>query len=335
LRRELTKGPLFSVVIATYNRAGLLPRAITSVLSQTYQNFELIVVDDCSTDNTEEVVGAFKKDGRIIYHRLIENKGPSAARNKGLDLAKGDYIAFLDSDDELLPGALETAVSKFAELSPQGVGVIWFDDIDSVTGSVTGRGISKDGYMSYEDHLCDRIQGDFWVVLGRTALDGLRFDERTWDERLLWLRLYRRAKVFHVAKGLYLVHREHHTTVSTDFRVALKHKEKFLWSKRVLLTEYGQELKSLCPTVYGRSLTVLGFYLILNDEKSGGRRALFESLKFCFSLSALALAFLSYVLSESQIAFLYTKYKDVTYHLRRPRWLMWSMLVEKKMWAKK
>ena len=84
MREELTKRPLFSVITATYNRARLLPRAIESVLNQTHQNFELIAVDDGSSDNTEELVKSFqKKDERIIFYKFKENKGLSAVWNKG------------------------------------------------------------------------------------------------------------------------------------------------------------------------------------------------------------------------------------------------------------
>ena len=88
---------LVSVIIPTYNRAHLIRRSVQSVLNQTYKNLELIVVDDGSTDNTKEVIESID-DKRIVYIKQ-ENQGASAARNTGIDLAKGKYIAFQDSDD--------------------------------------------------------------------------------------------------------------------------------------------------------------------------------------------------------------------------------------------
>jgi len=115
--------PKISVISPTYNRAHLITRAVHSVLNQTYQDFEYIVVDDASTDNTEEVIKGFK-DERIKYIKHEKNRGPSAARNTGIKAAKGEYIGFLDSDDEWLPEQAEKQVSKFLE-SPDNVGVIY------------------------------------------------------------------------------------------------------------------------------------------------------------------------------------------------------------------
>ena len=88
---------MISVVLPSYNRAHILPRAIESILGQTYKDIELIIVDDGSSDNTAEVVGSFS-DSRIVYVRQ-ENAGACAARNNGIAHARGDYIAFQDSDD--------------------------------------------------------------------------------------------------------------------------------------------------------------------------------------------------------------------------------------------
>jgi len=101
-----------SVIIPTYNRADLVGRAIQSVLNQTYQDFELIVVDDGSIDNTEEVVRNFK-DARIHYIRHKENRGAPFARNYGAKIANGEYISLLDSDDYYLPNKLTVQIEAF------------------------------------------------------------------------------------------------------------------------------------------------------------------------------------------------------------------------------
>ena len=106
--------PLVSVVVPTYNRASLLPRAISSALGQSFEDLELIVVDDGSTDSTGEVVGAFG-DPRIRLIRLPTNAGLSGAQNAGLRAARGEWVAFLDSDDEWLPTKLEQQLVRLRE----------------------------------------------------------------------------------------------------------------------------------------------------------------------------------------------------------------------------
>jgi glycosyltransferase involved in cell wall biosynthesis len=105
-----TGTPTVSVVIPTYNRGWILKEAIDSVLSQDCDCFELIVVDDGSTDNTQEILSSYRDRIKVIRQ---ENKGVSAARNKGIDSSSGTYIAFLDSDDLWLPGKLETQLEFF------------------------------------------------------------------------------------------------------------------------------------------------------------------------------------------------------------------------------
>lgn len=117
--------PKVSVILPTYNRAASIDRAIESVLNQTYRDFELIIVDDGSTDDTEEVVKRFSDD-RVHYTRHQVNRGASAARNIGLEMAKGELIAFQDSDDEWLSHKLQRQVEIFDTASYE-VGVVYGD----------------------------------------------------------------------------------------------------------------------------------------------------------------------------------------------------------------
>ena len=111
--------PFFSVVIPVYNRASLLAQALRSVLAQSDQDFEIIVVDDGSTDDPVRVVDALS-DLRIVIIRQ-DNRGGGAARNTGIDRARGRFVAFLDSDDEYLPHHL-AAMRRLLEHAPNTVG---------------------------------------------------------------------------------------------------------------------------------------------------------------------------------------------------------------------
>ena len=114
LESERGKVPSISVVIATYNRASLLPETLDAVLAQRFRDFELIVVDDGSTDETQQVLKPYGDRVRYFYQ---ENSGPSAARNLGVRHARGEWIAIQDSDDLSAPDHLESLFA-FAENNP-------------------------------------------------------------------------------------------------------------------------------------------------------------------------------------------------------------------------
>ena len=132
---------LVSVIIPTYNRAHLCKKAVESALSQTYQNIEVIVVDDGSTDNTRDVVSYL--DSRVRYLSQ-KNSGVSAARNMGMQSARGEFIALLDSDDTWLPWKLQLQLNVLRALP--SAGMVW---TDLIAVHETGREL----YASYLTHL--------------------------------------------------------------------------------------------------------------------------------------------------------------------------------------
>ena len=184
--------PCVSVIIPAYNRAHVLPRAITSVLNQTFTDYEIIVVDDASTDDTGTV--AQNTDGplRVICHEL--NRGPAAARNTGIRAARGAYVAFLDSDDEWLPGKLARQIGLL-----EGLGT-------SYNACCSGRilthpvlGYSWERHLPAEEHWtryllingCDLSPGSTLVARRRVFEHTGLFDENLpryedWD----WLLRY-------------------------------------------------------------------------------------------------------------------------------------------------
>jgi glycosyltransferase involved in cell wall biosynthesis len=120
-----TVNPTVTIVIPTYNRASQLGRSISSVLGQTYGDFELIIVDDASTDNTAEIIGTLG-DKRVKYIRREQNGGAAAARNTGIRAATGELVGFNDSDDEWCTEKLQRQMETFQEL-PSDVGVVYCD----------------------------------------------------------------------------------------------------------------------------------------------------------------------------------------------------------------
>ena len=140
-----------SVIIPTYNRGHLIARTIDCVLQQTYPHCHVVLVDDGSTDSTASVVSQrYGNEPRVRYFRQ-ENRGVSAARNRALAEAKGDYIAFLDSDDVWRPWKLEVQVACLERLRREGVGMLWSDmDIVDDAGTVILPNANRASYGAYK-----------------------------------------------------------------------------------------------------------------------------------------------------------------------------------------
>jgi glycosyltransferase involved in cell wall biosynthesis len=121
---SIDKSPLVSVLITSYNREKYIAEAIESVLNSTFTDYELIIVDDCSTDNTLQVANVYaSKDARIKLYRNERNVGQFGNRNKAIELASGKYIKFLDSDDTIAPIGLETMVNAMVNFPDAVIGV--------------------------------------------------------------------------------------------------------------------------------------------------------------------------------------------------------------------
>lgn len=144
---------LVSIIMPSYNTAKFISETIYSVLTQTYTNWELIIVDDCSTDNTDEVAKPFLSDERIKYIKNEKNSGAAISRNRALCEAKGKWIAFLDSDDLWLPEKLEKQIA-FMEKNDYRFSYTNYIEIDETANpngrSVTGpKKVTRHGMYNY------------------------------------------------------------------------------------------------------------------------------------------------------------------------------------------
>jgi len=231
------KNPTVSVIIPTYNRANLIGRAIQSVLNQTYKDFELIIVDDGSTDNTKEVIKEFqKKDKKINYIRHEKNKGGSAARNTGIKLARGAYIAFLDSDDEWLPEKLERQIKAFEESGSQ-VGVIYTEFAVVSTNGKSMRERNKNlryqglrGSILEELLISNCVGTTSTVMVKRECFKEVGgFDEALWScqDWDLWLRLAKVYQFKYIPSFLVNVY-VHGNQITTDVDAGAKGLERLL-----------------------------------------------------------------------------------------------------------
>jgi glycosyltransferase involved in cell wall biosynthesis len=195
--------PTVSVIIPTYNRASMVKEAIQSVLGQTYSDYEIIAVDDGSTDNTREIVNAFS-DKKIRYV-FQENRGRSNARNHAINIAWGRYIAFLDSDDLFMPIKLERQVA-FMENNPD----ILLSHTSYLRINNGGEYIEevKSGTFSGKVYLdmVRRCPIATPTVMVRTAALGenIRFEEgiHIGEDIILWAQLARLSKILGIDEPL-------------------------------------------------------------------------------------------------------------------------------------
>ena len=173
--------PKVSVVILTYQREKILPQAIESILAQSYKDFELIIINDGSTDQTDEVIKKYK-DKRIRYYKNDRNRGVAYSRNRAADLAKGEYVMIMDDDDKSLPERMEKQVS-YLDKNPQitavagqivglpripenhddiAVGLIQYNNFGNAN-IMYRRDFAKNRKIRYDEHLRASEDWDFWI----------------------------------------------------------------------------------------------------------------------------------------------------------------------------
>lgn len=186
---------LVSIIMPSYNTAGFIAETIRSVIAQTYENWELIIVDDCSTDNTDAVVAEFLADTRIRYIKNEQNSGAAISRNRALREARGRWIAFLDSDDLWLPEKLEKQIAFMKE---KGYAFSYTDyaEIDESSHSngriVTGpRRITKHRMYDYCWLGCLTVMYDAKVV-GLIQIADIRKN----NDYAMWLKVCKKAECY-------------------------------------------------------------------------------------------------------------------------------------------
>ncbi|MCC7303037.1 MAG: glycosyltransferase [Bacteroidia bacterium] len=169
--------PFFTVIIPTYNRAVRLKLAIESVLQQSFGDWELLIIDDGSTDDTRETVLRYE-DSRIKYH-WQENKERSSARNKGIDLSTGQYICFLDSDDTYAPNHLEVLHSVIRQTGGELLRVYAIFNKEKSGDKIRQEIPSRESGLlaDAETHFVNVVCNPSALCVRREIVDKVRFDE--------------------------------------------------------------------------------------------------------------------------------------------------------------
>ena len=182
---------LVSVITPAYNSGFYLADAIRSVLAQSYSNWEMLIVDDYSADNTADVARSFT-DSRIRYLRNEQNRGSAFSRNRALQEAQGRYIAFLDADDMWLPDKLE---KQLAYMQSAGCAFCYSNySIINQAGKHIGKDIICPNSMTYSAYLKDTAIGCLTVIIDRKLTGDFRFPSiRTSQDMALWLSLLKQG----------------------------------------------------------------------------------------------------------------------------------------------
>ncbi len=271
-----------SIVTAMYDRAGLIGRAIESVLAQDYDDFELVVVDDGSTDGSADVVRRYP-DPRVRLIRYELNRGVSPARNSGVDASRGEWILVLDSDDELLPGAL-TTIAQWARRAP--------DDVDRLAFMfrLDGGGLSPDPPLSdavwgYEDYVrwlaqVNPARSDFSNCIRRRTFETLRFPEDRSSEALYHLDFARRFRTRTLPDVVALVHSDA-TNRADDVSICrlLACAPDNAHARRLLLARHEAALRRFAPERLRTELRVAAIFQFLARERVAGTRYVLRLLR--------------------------------------------------------
>ncbi|BBO68396.1 hypothetical protein DSCA_23260 [Desulfosarcina alkanivorans] len=205
-----------SIILTAYNRAHTVGRAIDSVLSQTYQDLELIVVDDGSSDNTQSKLELYQDERiRIISHS--ENRGVTEAKNTGLDQIRGTWFTFLDSDDEMVPEALERMISVPDQVDEK-INAITCNCFDTSTGEFSGKGLNANQFLSSVD-VARKCTGEFWGLTKTELLGVDRFNEKLPGfEDTLWFKINERACRYYLHEGLRIYHTEGEDMITKNLK---------------------------------------------------------------------------------------------------------------------
>ncbi len=295
---DLTENPKVSVVIPTFNCARYLSEAIESVLDQDYRSAEIVVVDDGSTDDTELAVGKYIENGSITYIRQ-ENRGPGAARNRGLAASRGEYIAFLDADDAMMSESLrerQALLDLFPEIAFVFADFAVEDDTSTTLSFLQSKGFLAcfrdlicyecSGRIVFDERFYERHFGfspdPIWtgtVMLRKGLLPSgrvlFRTDIRAGEDTDAWRRLAETGQVGFIDRPL-AVYRRCRSTLTRDRR---RYHADVIESL-LRLTQSPDIDRSLIRKKISRNYFGLGYDHFSKDDFSEARKAFWKGVVY-------------------------------------------------------
>lgn len=275
-----------SVIVPVYNAAAFLEKCVNSILEQSYRNIELILVNDGSTDASADICERYaEKDSHVVYV-FQENSGVSAARNRGLDVATGDYIVFVDSDDKLKENAIELLCNhikeKNADLAICGYELVYPKHVQPM--EIEEAFVSEQGRIAcyFADHFLEAIASSVWGKLYKRELIKHRFDKSiTMGEDLLFnLHYLKNAHAICALKApLYEYSQLNPNSLVRKYKIGYYEQDKFVCEEWIQWFEsLGMDLKSTKKAYYHISRSFFAFFrYITENNKMENRLQLIEN----------------------------------------------------------
>ena len=207
---------MISIIVPCYNSQAYIKQAIDSVRAQIYSDWELIIVDDCSTDNSAAIIQEYiRNDSRIKYLKTEKPSGsPTLPRNMGIKAAEGRFIAFLDSDDAWLPDKLEKQVKLFDD---ERVAIV-FSDYEKMSeeGERNNRVIKAPMKVSYKQLLRGNVIGCLTAIYDTAKVGKMFFMQHTHEDYILWLSILKKGFVAVNTRTVEALYRVRRNSVSSN-----------------------------------------------------------------------------------------------------------------------
>lgn len=284
-----------SVIMPTFNRACLITRAINSLITQTDPEWELLIIDDGSTDHTHEVVSAYLKDRRIKYS-YKKNGGVGSARNVGVENA-GEYLTFLDSDDEFLPDAISQMRSDISLLK-ENIGLILYGRVRVSKTKIYKEDLPNDIKINYEDFIEGKWPSIDTVQLCRKSI----FEKQKFPiipgglESMLWLSVLESGFIalirnYHAT----IYHTEHVDRLTGPGKQMLTRAEGMSALYDLFIKKFGRDYERLNPKRLSYFYIEKGVFEILSKKRTLGQNSLRIALKY--NKSKLLIIFIIFAVS--------------------------------------
>lgn len=271
-----------STIIPAYNAEGYIQEAIESVLSQTYKDIELIVVDDGSTDSTAEAVKNFSL--KVEYMRHAKNMGPAAARNTGIRQAKGEYIAFLDADDVWMPTKIEEQIKLFE--SNKDLSLV-YSNCYAINRSGRALGVLFNPVKLHRGRVFEKLLLDSFittssVVIKKQVLNAIgMFDERflVSQDFDLYLRIAERYNINFVDRPLFKYRLNSDSLSSKKRRVMLEEAIKITVFYRDKIGSENTDLASKLDRAIAKYMFYIAIWSLDHAKRRDAIREYFECIK--------------------------------------------------------